>query len=100
MVLYRKPGVTDEKSEGQFFPFNEFAEKSESAKMNHHFGMSLSAKFVQRNEGYIDVHKQKPMSFEFSGDDDVWIFIDGVLVADLGGIHDRADVTIDFQLVS
>ena len=39
----------------------------------------------------------KPMQFEFSGDDDVWIYVDGILVGDAGGIHNRTEVDINFQ---
>ena len=51
--------------------------------------------FLQPEGGRIDA--TTPMSFTFSGDDDVWIFIDNVLVSDIGGIHDECFTVIDFE---
>lgn len=55
----------------------------------------MSSRFVQPKDGKTNA--DKPMTFEFAGDDDVWVFIDDVLVGDIGGIHASADLTINFQ---
>ena len=68
--------------------------------LNHYFGLSMSSRFVQPKDGKTKDGKtnaDKPMIFEFAGDDDVWVFIDDVLVGDIGGIHTSAKLTIDFQ---
>lgn len=68
--------------------------------LNHYFGLSMSTRFVQPKDGKTNAGKTnagKPMIFEFAGDDDVWVFIDDVLVGDIGGIHTSAKLTIDFQ---
>ena len=94
---------------GQFFPFDSadkvFEERSgqlspigitdgKNDKLNHHFGMSMTTEFVQPASGKTTDNKD--MIFEFSGDDDVWVYIDGVLVGDLGGIHEKATLQINF----
>lgn len=63
--------------------------------INHYFGLSMSSRFVQPTDGKTNAGD--PMTFEFAGDDDVWVFIDDVLVGDIGGIHTSAKLTIDFQ---
>ena len=63
--------------------------------LNHYFGLSMSSRFVQPKDGKTNAGD--PMTFEFAGDDDVWVFIDDVLVGDIGGIHTSAKLTIDFQ---
>lgn len=103
---------------GQFFPFDAADEvfKEEDGKLvpngitsqnvadpqyngnkplNHYFGLSMSSRFVQPKDGKTNAGK--PMTFEFAGDDDVWVFIDDVLVGDIGGIHASADLAINFQ---
>ncbi len=116
--VYDKAGVykgdaSSETNLGQFFPFDS-AEKvfdesgnklspkgitdgstdGSNSTLNHHFGMSMTTEFVQPNGGKTADGKE--MVFEFSGDDDVWVYIDGVLVGDLGGIHEKATLDINF----
>ncbi|MCI8402037.1 MAG: fibro-slime domain-containing protein [Lachnospiraceae bacterium] len=116
-ILYDAPATvrTDGKASiGNFFPFNTgeevFDGLDENGKltsdvycarntMNHHLGMTVEIQFRQPIGGEISVGSKgrQPMTFEFSGDDDVWVFIDDVLVLDLGGTHSEIYGTIDFS---
>lgn len=62
------------------------------------FGMNLNIDFYMMDGGFMTTKdgRKEPIIFDFYGDDDVWVYIDGKLVMDLGGIHDTAHGTIDF----
>lgn len=81
-------------SDGKLIPKKD-VNLSAGTTLNHYIGLTMETVFLQPENGKIDA--STPMSFSFSGDDDVWIFIDGVLVSDLGGIHDECFTIIDFE---
>lgn len=66
-----------------------------SAEANYFFGMEMEASFVQTESG-LDAWGHD-IVFEFSGDDDFWLYVDGSLVLDLGGIHSASTGTINFK---
>ncbi|MDO4470912.1 MAG: fibro-slime domain-containing protein, partial [Bacillota bacterium] len=89
---------------GNFLPFNELPYNASNSSENSvlgkrfnsdmWFGMNIGFTFIQPKNGLV---KDKPMIFDFRGDDDVWVFIDGVKVLDIGGIHDKKEGSIDFS---
>ena len=83
-----------------FFPFHEYDSNNDlqvnlNKELNHHFGIDMSVDFVIPSSGK-DANG-KPIVFEFSGDDDLWVFIDGKLVLDIGGVHQPLTGKINFS---
>ena len=99
----------EDKDGGSFLPFNSADATNPHGKWNNQgtkfeytqryvdywFGMTMETNFLQPQGGKIN-NGNDNMVFEFSGDDDVWVFIDDVLVLDLGGVHARVSGSIDF----
>jgi fibro-slime domain-containing protein/LPXTG-motif cell wall-anchored protein len=90
-----------------FMPFNKLNTSKDpdengqyalSGNRNFYFGMKVDVPFVMTKGGKITTYdgKESDMIFKFSGDDDMWVFIDGRLVLDLGGVHDKVTGEINF----
>ena len=108
----------DEKGAG-FFPFNSFEDEGvwgtaqkntqgiylldQLKTVDYHFGMSMEKDFIIPEDGTVvitddqgNATARKDMVFSFSGDDDAWLFVDGKLVLDMGGIHEAVSGSINF----
>ncbi|MCI5957818.1 MAG: fibro-slime domain-containing protein, partial [Clostridiales bacterium] len=70
-----------------------------AVRANHYMGMTMQIDFIQPENGQLNMGSsgKRDMVFQFSGDDDVWVFIDNVLVLDLGGVHSELYGTINFS---
>lgn len=83
-----------------FFPFNESVGAGGASQYNYGFGAKLQFDFTLTNDGMVqvgnDANDKVPIKFFFSGDDDVWVYIDGQLVLDVGGAHGKASGLLEF----
>ena len=82
-----------------FFPFNETSSSGSANTYNYGFGAKLEFNFRLTKDGTVKDNKGNdvPIEFQFSGDDDVWVFIDGKLALDVGGAHSPATGTLNFN---
>ena len=82
-----------------FFPFNETSRETSAKNYNYGFGTRMDMTFKLTDDGtVIDKNGKKvPIEFEFSGDDDVWVYIDGKLALDVGGEHGRVTGNLNFK---
>ena len=87
-----------------FFPFDptiapQYHSTHRGNYHDHYFGVTMTTPFTQPYGGMVEKAdgSLEPMTFEFSGDDDVWVYIDGVLVGDLGGIHGASSLEINYS---
>lgn len=83
---------------GNYFPLNSWMQSSKASQLNYGFGQKFDLKFRLTSDGKIlgPNNERVPIEFNFSGDDDVWVFIDGQLVLDIGGDHAVVTGKIDF----
>ena len=82
-----------------FFPFNETVSSVDVRRYNYGYGAKLKIPFTLTEDGTVldDNNKEQSIKFYFSGDDDVWVFIDDQLVLDIGGAHGKVAGIIDFD---
>lgn len=85
-----------------YFPFNETAKPGVFSTYNYGFGTKLQMDFTLTDDGMVETEKadgtteKTSIKFFFSGDDDVWVFIDGQLVLDVGGAHGKVSGLLEF----
>lgn len=81
-----------------FFPFNSGASENQASTYNYGFGAKLQFQFTLTSDGTVkdDNKNNIPIKFFFSGDDDVWVYIDGKLALDVGGDHGKASGLLEF----
>lgn len=89
-----------------YFPFNENATAGRASTYNYGFGTKLQMDFTLTDDGKVETNefvngvdgekKKTSIKFFFSGDDDVWVFIDGKLVLDVGGSHGKVSGLLEF----
>ena len=81
-----------------FFPFNSGASENQASTYNYGFGAKLQFQFTLTSDGTVkdDNNNNIPIKFFFSGDDDVWVYIDGELALDVGGDHGKASGLLEF----
>lgn len=83
---------------GNYFPLNSQEQSGKASQLNYGFGQKFDLKFRLTSDGKVldSANKEVPIEFNFSGDDDVWVFIDDQLVLDIGGDHAVVTGRIDF----
>ena len=86
-----------------YFPFNEKATSGNASTYNYGFGTKLQMDFTLTDDGKVETNKivgekkeKTSIKFFFSGDDDVWVFIDGQLALDVGGAHGKVSGLLEF----
>lgn len=86
-----------------YFPFNEKATSGKASTYNYGFGTKLQMDFTLTDDGKVETNKTEgekkvktSIKFFFSGDDDVWVFIDGKLALDVGGAHGKVSGLLEF----
>lgn len=82
-----------------YFPFNETATVGRASTYNYGFGTKLQMDFTLTDDGMVEADKadgKTSIKFFFSGDDDVWVFIDGKLALDVGGAHGKVSGLLEF----